>query len=31
MSSIPTRGDIILLSLDPTLGHKQAGTRPAVV
>ncbi len=31
MSKIPTRGDVILLSLDPTLGHEQAGTRPAVV
>ncbi len=31
MGSIPARGDIILLSLDPTLGHEQAGTRPAVV
>jgi mRNA interferase MazF len=31
MSSFPTRGDIILLSLDPTSGHEQAGTRPAVV
>jgi len=31
MSSAPSRGDIILLSLDPTLGHEQAGTRPAVV
>ncbi len=31
MSKIPTRGDVILLSLDPTLGHEQAGTRPTVV
>jgi mRNA interferase MazF len=31
MSIIPVRGDIILLSLDPTLGHEQAGTRPVVV
>ena len=31
MNTVPSRGDIILLSLDPTLGHEQAGTRPAVV
>ncbi|TAN40484.1 MAG: mRNA-degrading endonuclease [Nitrospirae bacterium] len=31
MGPVPTRGDIILLSLNPTLGHEQAGTRPAVV
>lgn len=31
MRTIPVRGDIILLSLDPTLGHEQAGARPAVV
>ena len=27
----PDRGDIILLSFDPILGHEQAGFRPAVV
>jgi len=31
MSRIPDRGDVILLSFDPTLGHEQAGFRPAVV
>ena len=31
MRTIPDRGDIILLSFDPTLGHEQAGFRPAVV
>ncbi|MDA8082181.1 MAG: type II toxin-antitoxin system PemK/MazF family toxin [Nitrospiraceae bacterium] len=31
MGAAPARGDIILLSLNPTLGHEQAGTRPAVV
>jgi mRNA interferase MazF len=31
MRSVPDRGDVILLSFDPTLGHKQAGFRPAVV
>ena len=31
MKPVPDRGDIILLSLDPTLGHEQAGVRPALV
>jgi mRNA interferase MazF len=31
MRTIPDRGDVILLSFDPTLGHEQAGFRPAVV
>jgi mRNA interferase MazF len=31
MKAIPDRGDIILLSFDPTSGHEQAGFRPAVV
>lgn len=31
MRTIPDRGDIILLSFDPTSGHEQAGFRPAVV
>ena len=31
MSTVPARGDVILLSLDPTLGHEQAGRRLAVV
>lgn len=28
---IPKQGDIIYLNLDPTIGHEQKGTRPAVV
>jgi mRNA interferase ChpB len=28
---VPQRGDIVLLALDPTLGHEQRGTRPALV
>ena len=31
MRAIPSRGDVILLSFEPTLGHEQAGFRPAVV
>lgn len=31
MGAAPDRGDVILLSFDPTLGHEQAGFRPAVV
>ncbi|TAN40991.1 MAG: endoribonuclease MazF [Nitrospirae bacterium] len=31
MKVIPDRGDVIMLSFDPTLGHEQAGFRPAVV
>lgn len=31
MRAVPDRGDIILVSLDPTLGHEQAGFRPALV
>ncbi len=31
MRTIPDRGDIVLLSLDPALGHEQAGFRPAIV
>lgn len=31
MGTVPDRGDVILLSFDPTLGHEQAGFRPAVV
>lgn len=31
MRAVPDRGNIILLSFDPTLGHEQAGYRPAVV
>lgn len=28
---IPDRGDIVWLTLDPRMGHEQAGRRPAVV
>jgi len=28
---IPERGDIVWLTFDPTLGHEQAGRRPAFV
>jgi mRNA interferase MazF len=31
MRAIPDRGNIILLSFDPPLGHEQAGCGPAVV
>ena len=31
MRAIPDRGDVILLSFDPTFGHEQAGFRPAIV
>ena len=31
MRAIPDRGDVILISFDPTLGHEQAGFRLAVV
>ena len=31
MRTVPDRGDVILLSFDPTSGHEQAGFRPAVV
>ena len=27
----PLRGEIWLVDLDPTMGHEQAGTRPALV
>ena len=27
----PDRGDVWSISLDPTVGHEQAGTRPALV
>ena len=29
--SKPKQGDIILISFDPTVGHEQAGYRPALV
>ena len=28
---VPQRGDIVLLTLDSTLGHEQRGTRPVLV
>ncbi len=28
---IPKQGDIILISFDPTVGHEQRGSRPAIV
>lgn len=28
---VPQRGDVAWLTLDPTLGHEQAGRRPVVV
>ena len=28
---IPKQGDIVYLDFDPTIGHEQAGHRPAVV
>jgi len=31
MAYTPDRGDIVLLSFDPTLGREQKGMRPAVV
>lgn len=31
MARVPDRGDIVWLSLDPTLGHEQAGRRPVLV
>jgi len=30
-SPVPTRGDVWLVSLDPTVGHEVQKTRPAVV
>jgi mRNA interferase MazF len=29
--SAPRRGEVWLASLDPTVGHEQAGTRPALI
>jgi mRNA interferase MazF len=31
MSVIPTRGDVVMANLDPTIGHEQGGQRPALV
>jgi mRNA interferase MazF len=30
-SYVPNRGDVVRLSLDPTKGHEQAGSRPVLV
>jgi mRNA interferase MazF len=31
MSWIPERGDVVWITMDPTLGHEQSGRRPALV
>ena len=31
MGYVPARGDVVWISLDPQIGHEQAGRRPAVV
>ncbi len=31
MKHIPTKGDIINISFDPSLGHEQKGFRPALI
>lgn len=28
---VPSRGDVVWIDFDPTLGHEQSGRRPAVV
>lgn len=28
---IPVRGDVVMVDLDPTVGHEQGGQRPALV
>jgi mRNA interferase MazF len=28
---IPSRGDVVMVNLDPTIGHEQGGQRPALV
>lgn len=30
-ANVPHRGDVVWISLDPTVGHEQRGRRPAVV
>jgi len=30
-STLPSRGDVWLIDLNPTRGHEQAGVRPALV
>jgi mRNA interferase MazF len=31
MKYVPSRGDIVWIDFDPTLGHEQKGRRPAIV
>ena len=31
MPWIPERGDVVWISMDPTVGHEQSGRRPALV
>ena len=31
MAGVPERGDIVWITMDPTVGHEQSGRRPAVV
>ena len=31
MSWIPERGDVVWITMDPTVGHEQSGRRPALV
>lgn len=31
MSYVPDRGDVVWISLNPQIGHEQAGRRPAIV
>ena len=31
MEAAPSRGEVWDLNFDPTLGHEQAGTRPALI
>lgn len=28
---VPSRGDVFTVTLDPTVGHEQAGTRPCLI
>jgi mRNA interferase MazF len=30
-STVPSRGDVFMVNLDPTIGHEQAGQRPALI
>lgn len=31
LNEAPSRGDVVMVNFDPTLGHEQAGQRPALV